>query len=70
MMCSNLKVKFDLINQVREAKIKVFASLKQSTDEERSEWKELSVSLKVELILLLFGGKWILLSWVLNYFLS
>ncbi|KAM7499661.1 hypothetical protein LguiA_024075 [Lonicera macranthoides] len=35
-------------SKVRETKIKVFASLKQSTDEERSEWKKLSVSLKSE----------------------
>ncbi|GFZ15349.1 tripeptidyl peptidase ii [Actinidia rufa] len=33
---------------VRDAKIKVLASLKQGTDEERSEWKKLSVSLKSE----------------------
>ncbi|XP_057476526.1 tripeptidyl-peptidase 2-like isoform X2 [Actinidia eriantha] len=34
--------------EVRDAKIKVLASLKQGTDEERSEWKKLSVSLKSE----------------------
>ena len=36
-----------LVNQVRDAKIKVLSSLKQDSDEERSEWKKLSVSLKV-----------------------
>jgi hypothetical protein len=35
------------IPQVRDAKIRVFSSLKQDTDEERSEWKKLSASLKV-----------------------
>ena len=34
-------------NQVRDAKIKVLSSLKHSTDEELSEWKKLSNSLKV-----------------------
>lgn len=33
--------------QVRDAKIKVLTSLKQDDDEERSEWKKLSTSLKV-----------------------
>lgn len=36
-----------LVHQVRDAKIKVLASLKQETDEERLEWKELSALLKV-----------------------
>lgn len=35
-------------HQVRDAKIKVLTSLKQSSDEERAEWKKLSVSLKVK----------------------
>ncbi|KAL7003416.1 tripeptidyl-peptidase II Tpp2 [Sarracenia purpurea var. burkii] len=34
--------------EVRDAKIKVLASLKQGTDVERSEWKNLSISLKSE----------------------
>ncbi|XP_052183432.1 tripeptidyl-peptidase 2 isoform X2 [Diospyros lotus] len=37
-----------LEEEVRDAKIKVFASLKRVTDEERSEWKKLSISLKSE----------------------
>ncbi|KAL2334720.1 hypothetical protein Fmac_015933 [Flemingia macrophylla] len=37
-----------LKEEVRDTKIKVLASLKQETDEERSEWKELSASLKSE----------------------
>ncbi|XP_057988709.1 tripeptidyl-peptidase 2 isoform X2 [Hevea brasiliensis] len=37
-----------LEEEVRDAKIKVFTSLKQDTDEERSEWKKLSISLKSE----------------------
>ncbi|XP_059629254.1 tripeptidyl-peptidase 2 isoform X2 [Cornus florida] len=37
-----------LEEEVRDAKIKILASLKQSTDEERSEWKKLSISLKSE----------------------
>jgi len=36
-----------LVHQVRDTKIKVLASLKQETCEERSEWKELSALLKV-----------------------
>lgn len=36
-----------LNEEVRDAKIKVFASLKQGTVEELKEWKELSISLKV-----------------------
>lgn len=36
-----------LVHQVRDTKIKVLASLKQETSEERSEWKELSALLKV-----------------------
>ena len=36
-----------LVHQVRDAKLKVLASLKQETDEERLEWKELSALLKV-----------------------
>ena len=35
-----------LVHQVRDAKLKVLASLKQETDEERLEWKELSALLK------------------------
>lgn len=35
------------VHQVRDAKIKVLGSLKQETDEERVEWKELSALLKV-----------------------
>ncbi|PON90851.1 Tripeptidyl peptidase [Trema orientale] len=34
--------------EVRDAKVKVLASLKQDTDEERSEWEKLSLSLKSE----------------------
>ncbi|KMT16382.1 hypothetical protein BVRB_3g055270 [Beta vulgaris subsp. vulgaris] len=37
-----------LEEEVRDAKIKVLTSLKQSSDEERAEWKKLSVSLKSE----------------------
>ncbi|XP_075649197.1 tripeptidyl-peptidase 2 isoform X1 [Castanea sativa] len=37
-----------LEEEVRDAKIKVLSSLKQDSDEERSEWKKLSVSLKSE----------------------
>ncbi|CAK9160937.1 unnamed protein product [Ilex paraguariensis] len=37
-----------LEEEVRDAKIKVFASLKQGTDEECLEWKKLSISLKTE----------------------
>nr|KYP62018.1 Tripeptidyl-peptidase 2 [Cajanus cajan] len=37
-----------LKEEVRDAKIKVLASLKQETDEERLEWKELSALLKVK----------------------
>lgn len=36
-----------LLNQIRDTKIKVLASLKQGIEEERSEWRKLSVSLKV-----------------------
>ncbi|MBA0831085.1 hypothetical protein Goarm_015575, partial [Gossypium armourianum] len=36
-----------LQEEVREAKIKVFGSLKQDSDEDRSEWKKLAQSLKV-----------------------
>ncbi|CAN4087751.1 unnamed protein product [Withania somnifera] len=37
-----------LEEEVRDAKIKVLASLNQGTDEERAEWKKLSQSLKSE----------------------
>ncbi|XP_076907869.1 tripeptidyl-peptidase 2-like [Bidens hawaiensis] len=37
-----------LEEQVRDAKIKVLASLKQGTDDERSEWKKLCITLKTE----------------------
>jgi tripeptidyl-peptidase-2 len=37
-----------LEEEVRDAKIKVLTSLKQSSDEERSEWEKLSASLKSE----------------------
>ncbi|XWS50506.1 hypothetical protein CRYUN_Cryun12cG0092700 [Craigia yunnanensis] len=37
-----------LEEEVRDAKIKVFGSLKQDTDEDRSEWKNLAQSLKSE----------------------
>ncbi|PHT87251.1 hypothetical protein T459_09357 [Capsicum annuum] len=37
-----------LEEEVRDAKIKVLASLNQGTDEERAEWKKLSESLKSE----------------------
>ncbi|KAL8148295.1 hypothetical protein AgCh_005606 [Apium graveolens] len=37
-----------LEEEVRDTKIKVFASLKQGSDEEQSEWKKLSSSLKSE----------------------
>ncbi|PNX87758.1 tripeptidyl-peptidase 2-like protein, partial [Trifolium pratense] len=40
--------------EVRDAKIKVLGTLKQESDEERSEWKELAASLKVSIWLLLF----------------
>lgn len=39
-----------LVDQVRDVKIKVLANLKQGTDEERAEWKKLSVTLKVFLV--------------------
>lgn len=42
------------VNQVRDAKIKVLASLNQGTDEERAEWKKLCQSLKV--IVKMFQG--------------
>nr|AFN53634.1 tripeptidyl peptidase II [Linum usitatissimum] len=35
-------------NKVRDAKIKILGSLKQDTEEERSEWKKLSDALKTE----------------------
>ncbi|KAE8694263.1 Tripeptidyl-peptidase 2 [Hibiscus syriacus] len=37
-----------LEEEVRDAKIKVFGSLKQDTDDDRSEWKKLAQSLKFE----------------------
>ncbi|OMO97822.1 hypothetical protein COLO4_14332 [Corchorus olitorius] len=37
-----------LAEEVRDAKIKVFGSLKQDTDEDRAEWKNLAHSLKSE----------------------
>ncbi|KAJ9553504.1 hypothetical protein OSB04_017549 [Centaurea solstitialis] len=37
-----------LEEEVRDVKIKVLASLKQDTEEEREEWKKLSISLKSE----------------------
>ncbi|MBA0685284.1 hypothetical protein Goari_012955, partial [Gossypium aridum] len=37
-----------LQEEIREAKIKVFGSLKQDSDEDRSEWKKLAQSLKSE----------------------
>ncbi|KAG9146521.1 hypothetical protein Leryth_023879 [Lithospermum erythrorhizon] len=37
-----------LEEEVRDAKIKVLSSLSQGTDEEQSEWKKLSISLKEE----------------------
>lgn len=37
----------EFLNQVREAKIKFFGSLKQESDEDRSEWEKLAQSLKV-----------------------
>ncbi|KAJ8437226.1 hypothetical protein Cgig2_012495 [Carnegiea gigantea] len=37
-----------LEEEVRDAKIKLLTNLKQNTDEERSEWKKLSLSLKAE----------------------
>lgn len=37
-----------LEEEVRDAKIKLLTSLKQNSDEERSEWKKLSLSLKAE----------------------
>lgn len=36
-----------MVNQVRDTKIKVLANLKQGTEDERAEWKKLSISLKV-----------------------
>lgn len=41
-----------LVDQVRDAKIKVLVSLRQDSDEECSEWKKLSDSLKVQFVLL------------------
>ncbi|KAL0371709.1 UNVERIFIED_CONTAM: Tripeptidyl-peptidase 2 [Sesamum calycinum] len=41
-------VEEQLEEEVRDAKIRVLSSLKQSTDEERSDWKKLSISLKSE----------------------
>ncbi|KAI4384768.1 hypothetical protein MLD38_002876 [Melastoma candidum] len=37
-----------LEEEIRDAKVKFFGSLKQNTDEERSEWKNLSIKLKSE----------------------
>ncbi|KAK6155687.1 hypothetical protein DH2020_009935 [Rehmannia glutinosa] len=37
-----------LEEEVRDAKIRVLSNLKQSTDEERSDWKKLTISLKSE----------------------
>ncbi|CAA0834352.1 Tripeptidyl-peptidase 2 [Striga hermonthica] len=37
-----------LEEEVRDAKIKVLSNLKQSTDEERSDWRKLSITLKSE----------------------
>ncbi|XP_024992283.1 tripeptidyl-peptidase 2 isoform X2 [Cynara cardunculus var. scolymus] len=37
-----------LEEEVRDVKIKVLASLKQDTEDEREEWKKLSISLKLE----------------------
>ncbi|KAH9603507.1 hypothetical protein KSS87_010023 [Heliosperma pusillum] len=37
-----------LVEEVRDAKIKFLTSLKQNSDEERLEWKKLSISLKSE----------------------
>ncbi|XP_074282195.1 tripeptidyl-peptidase 2 [Silene latifolia] len=37
-----------LVEEVRDAKINFLTSLKQNSDEERSEWKKLSLSLKSE----------------------
>ncbi|KAI4351727.1 hypothetical protein L6164_006053 [Bauhinia variegata] len=45
---SNKTVSERLEEEVRDAKIKVFGSLKQESDEERLEWKKLSTSLKSE----------------------
>ncbi|KAL0304275.1 UNVERIFIED_CONTAM: Tripeptidyl-peptidase 2 [Sesamum radiatum] len=41
-------VEEQLEEEVRDAKIRVLSSLKHSTDEERSDWKKLSISLKSE----------------------
>ncbi|XP_027110305.2 tripeptidyl-peptidase 2 isoform X1 [Coffea arabica] len=46
--CSGKSVSERLEEEVRDAKIKVLASLNQGTDKERSEWKNLSISLKSE----------------------
>ncbi|CAI0546836.1 unnamed protein product [Linum tenue] len=45
---SNKTVSERLEEEVRDAKIKVLGSLKQETEEERSEWKKLSDSLRSE----------------------
>ncbi|KAM0003740.1 putative tripeptidyl-peptidase II [Helianthus debilis subsp. tardiflorus] len=37
-----------LEEDVRDAKIKVLANLKQGTEDERAEWKKIPVSLKAE----------------------
>ncbi|KAG4939664.1 hypothetical protein JHK86_045805 [Glycine max] len=47
-LSSKKNVSERLKEEVRDAKIKVLASLKQETDEERLEWKELSALLKSE----------------------
>ncbi|TKY45199.1 Tripeptidyl-peptidase 2 [Spatholobus suberectus] len=47
-LSSKKNVSERLKEEVRDAKVKVLASLKQETDEERLEWKELSALLKSE----------------------
>ena len=59
-----------MVDQVRDTKIKVLANLKQGIDEERAEWKTLSVTLKVYHIvlnLMMFRIYFHLLQWYVFY---
>lgn len=53
----DLKLMLLLINQVRDAKIKVFGSLKHGTEEECSDWRKLAASLKVKINFIIFLRK-------------
>jgi hypothetical protein len=57
-----------LVNQVRDVKIKVLSSLKQDGDEERLEWKKLSVSLKVRAYLVIFWMKFRFVNLQLRFY--